>query len=319
MWRSDGAGGSAASARRAAASESGSCGSKRPLGHRRERRRAEAEVAVGLGVELAPRASPRRRGSAGTAQGARRARPRRRRGRGPRTAPLPPPGRARAPSARGARRPGRGTRRPPRDRSPRSSRNVRTISTISTSASSSSSLRTSVEQEIERPLEGVEVERELCDGGSRGPIYVQRRTRPFGTVIFGPCGGAVGRGRAEVSRPALRPDEGGDREREDDHGDVEVQPQAEVLVRRVDAQRLLVGAKRRVPGDVEREEARRADLEAPVDEKEERRLRAGSRATRRGTAGGRSARRCTARAGSGRRSRGPREGRVGLPKSSWLK
>ena len=52
MWRSDGAGGSAASARRAAASDSGLLGGKRPLGHGRERWRAEAEVAVGLGVEL---------------------------------------------------------------------------------------------------------------------------------------------------------------------------------------------------------------------------------------------------------------------------
>ena len=52
MWRSDGAGGSAASARSAAASDSGLLGRERPLRHRRERRRAEAEVAVRLGVEL---------------------------------------------------------------------------------------------------------------------------------------------------------------------------------------------------------------------------------------------------------------------------
>src|SRR4029450_13270810 len=69
--------------------------------------------------------------------------------------------------------------------------------------------------------------------------------------------------------PALRPDERHHREGEDRDRDVEVQAQTEVLVRGVDTQRLLVGAKRRVPGDVEGEEARGPDLEAPVDEEEE--------------------------------------------------
>src|SRR5438105_14556052 len=63
----------------------------------------------------------------------------------------------------------------------------------------------------------------------------------------------------------LPPDEEGRRADEHHERDPEVDPLAEEVVRRVDPQRLLVRAERRVPGDVEREQRRPPQLEAAVD------------------------------------------------------
>jgi len=89
--------------------------------------------------------------------------------------------------------------------------------------------------------------------------------------------------RLDVS--ALRPDERNEREHEDDDRDPEVEPMAEVVMRGIDAERLYVRTKARVPGDVEGEEAGGPDAEAPVDEKEHAHPEE-TRGTRRETAGG---------------------------------
>src|SRR5215210_1918634 len=78
--------------------------------------------------------------------------------------------------------------------------------------------------------------------------------------------------RAGPSRsltPPLAPHEAGDGEKKEDHGDPEVEPHPEELVGGVDAQQLLEGTPERVPGDVETEETRRLDREAPVEEQED--------------------------------------------------
>src|SRR5207253_2013054 len=61
------------------------------------------------------------------------------------------------------------------------------------------------------------------------------------------------------------PDEEGETRDEARERDPEVQAHAADVARGVDSERLLVHAKRRVPDDVEREERRPAELEAPVD------------------------------------------------------
>ncbi len=86
----------------------------------------------------------------------------------------------------------------------------------------------------------------------------------------------------------------------EDAGDIEVEPQAEDVLGRVDPQGLLEDAERRIAGHVEREEARRADppVVAEPDEEggerqvpdqlvEERRVEGGERLVARWPMGGR--------------------------------
>ena len=248
---------------------------ERPLRHRRERRRADAEPAVALGRRAAPRASRR---SCGTPIGGEALGELARRllgveileGRSPR-------GRARAPSARGARRRGRGTRRsrrgparparrPLAGRPGRSRRSPRRRARAPPAGRASEAGRTAPGRRRDR-------------AGARGraparELYVGGRTRPLGMAIvfgagFGGAGSSpLGRRRALAAGAATR--------RSATIASAKtprrprVQAQAEILVRRVDAQRLLEEARRsRVPGDVERKEAGRLDLEAAVDEEEE--------------------------------------------------
>ena len=62
------------------------------------------------------------------------------------------------------------------------------------------------------------------------------------------------------STPALDPHEPRDPDQADDARDVEVQPQPEDVVRRIDAQDLLADPRERVAGDVQREQPGRPDL-----------------------------------------------------------
>ena len=144
---------------------------ERPLGPRRERRRAEPEEAVALRLEpLGEPAGglldPPVLGEPPRELLGRLARARGRRARPPR------PGRARAPSARAAPRPARGTRRTRPGRARRARRGARrtrrTISATSTSASSQLLPEDERQQQVERALERVEVELELADGVSHG-------------------------------------------------------------------------------------------------------------------------------------------------------
>src|SRR5205807_6330586 len=120
------------------------------------------------------------------------------------------------------------------------------------------------EQEIERPLEGVEVELELAygDGGHCG------RLSPLADAT--PRDGHLRAGRRRAPRPprrdvpaaALHPEERDRRDDEADDRDPRVQAQAGEVVRRVDAQELLEEAAEAVVGDVKAEEPRRPDPEA---------------------------------------------------------
>src|SRR5215218_6556695 len=67
----------------------------------------------------------------------------------------------------------------------------------------------------------------------------------------------------------LPPDEEGRRDAEDDDRDPRVQTQPGEMVRGIDAQELLDGAPRRVVRDVEREERRRPEAEAAVEQEQQ--------------------------------------------------
>src|SRR5262245_34466603 len=146
-----------------------------------------------------------------------------------------------------------------------------TMSATSTSASRSSSLRIKVSSR------------------SKGPSNVSRSRSSTGAVTEGRLTGRAdaslgdghrratrrSRSRADDARPGapvlpheLPPDEERHREHEEDGRHPEVQPLAEELVRGVDAQLLLEDAAERVPGDVEGEQARRADADQPLDEQQ---------------------------------------------------
>src|SRR5207248_2427211 len=115
------------------------------------------------------------------------------------------------------------------------------------------------EQEVERTLEGVEVELELADGdgghcGRLSPLADapawDGHLRPRGRRTPPPP-------RLHVPAAALHPDESSARDDEADDRDPGVQAQAGEVVRGVDAQELLEEAPEAVVGDVEAEEPRR--------------------------------------------------------------
>ena len=100
----------------------------------------------------------------------------------------PRPGRAPAPSARAAPRRARGTRRRRPDRAPRAppsrSTNATTIPATSTSARLELLAQDERQQQVERALEGVEVQLELAHRPRAAEANGSCRTRPFGTAIF---------------------------------------------------------------------------------------------------------------------------------------
>src|SRR5262249_48184769 len=164
-----------------------------------------------------------------------------------------------------------------RSSSPRSasrSTNASTIPATSTSARSTSSFRTSVSSR------------------SKGPSKASRsssssRTTTSGRLTALPDAAARDRHRrafrlaalaaspADPARPLLAaaqelpPDEERGRADEDEDRDPGVQRQPRDVVRRVDPQQLLEEAPGRVVRDVEREERRRLEPEAPVEQQQQ--------------------------------------------------
>ena len=209
----------------------------------------------------------------------------------------------RAPSARAAPRSGRGTRRTRRGRARRArsrcSTNATTISARSTSRSWQLLAQDERQQEVERPLERVEVQLELAHG-HRHARQASRATGrgPSGWPSRGPCG--IGSRLRLPASPGAAPAR---RRAENCHQTKNaVEPtkttiETQAFSRRPAmwcdgsiAQQLLEEAAEAVVGDVEREQRRRPDPEAPADPDQQQRRRRGPRSARRGTSGGRSRR-----------------------------
>src|SRR5690242_6847754 len=272
MWLRDTAGGSFASSRITSASCAGSCGASfrsgcgasgagpsRKKRSRSSARRSESQPAA----SFMRRYSASRRASSSAASS----------GSSSDSSAASSSNRPRAFSSSSAATSTRNSPQASRSSSSRSaSRSTKrtTMPATSTSARSSSSLRISV------------------NSRSKGPSKASRSRSSSRTIIAGtlapgadaalrhghggPFGddplrtGAIG---ARLAANELPPDEERRRDDEDDDRDVGVQAQAEVLVRRVDAQQLFEEPAEAVPGDVEREQPRPPDTEAPVDEQQD--------------------------------------------------
>src|SRR4051794_11686334 len=266
MWRRDRAGGSAERTRRAAASEAGSCGATGRWG----------TGASGAGPSLKYRSASvssffssqpaaarkrlycaRRSASSPAASS------------GSRSSKGASSSSGKSPRALSSRREATSTRNSPSTSrsSRRSSRNVRTISTISTSARSSSSFRTRVRSRSKGPSKASRSSGSSATALTGVRIWLAADAA-FGDAHLRPLRRCCGPRARGPLLPPLRPDEGSDREHEEDERDVEVEAQAEVLVRGIDPKELLVRAKGGVPGDVEREEAWRPDSETAFDQEQ---------------------------------------------------
>src|SRR3954453_21175181 len=271
MWFSDTGGGSFASKRMTSASDSGSCGASfrsgcgaSGAGPRRKKRspssarRSESQPAA----SFIRRYSASRRASSSAASS----------GSSSESSAASSSKRPRALSSSSAATRTRNSPHASRSSSSRSasrSTNRTTIPATSTSASSSSSLRMSVSSR------------------SKGPSKASRSSSSSRTIIAGtlaPGADATlrdGHGRplrddplrarairAALPADELPPDEERRREHEAHDRNVCVQAEAEVLVRRIDAQQLLEEAPEAVPGHVEREQRRPPDAKAAVDEQQ---------------------------------------------------
>ena len=243
MWLSDTVGGSAASARSTCASRSGSCGASRSSGRGASGAGPSRKKRSPLAVE--PLREPRRPppSSAGTRRAAApapRPPPRAR----ARRAPRPRRRTVRAPSAPAARRPARGTRRTRPGRAPPARRAGR---------------RSARRSRRRRPPPGrAPPSGRASAAGRTGPRTRRGPARAHGRAspeANGRCGRgssarpwpgpwarscvAVGRSLPVVAPEELPVDEERGREHEQHDRDLRVQPQPEVLVRRVDPEQLL--------------------------------------------------------------------------------
>src|SRR5438034_7081869 len=151
-------------------------------------------------------------------------------------------------------------------RSASRSTNATTITAMSTSAGSSSSRRSSVRSRSNGPSNASRSSSSSRTDSMRRnlaalPDAAARHGHRRSLRIDDP-------GSLALARPPLPPDEERGRDDEEDPGDPVVQAQAADVVRRVDAQGLDPEAPEAVQRDVEREEPRRPDPPATLDEKQ---------------------------------------------------
>src|SRR5262245_36371797 len=270
MWLSDTAGGSFAISRITSASCSGSCGASfrsgrgaRGAGPRRKKRsRSSASRSASQpAASFIRRYSARRRASSSAASS----------GSSSASSAASSSNRPRAFSSSRAATSTRNSPQASRSSSSRSaSRSMKrtTMPATSTSASSSSSFNTSVSSRSKGPSKASRsssssrtiiglgtltagADAALRHGHGRAWGDDLLRARPVGRVLLA---------------DELPPDEEARGQDEDDDRDVRVQPEAEVLVRRIDPQQLLEEASEAVPRHVQREQRRPPDAEVAVDQ-----------------------------------------------------
>src|SRR4029077_551648 len=147
----------------------------------------------------------------------------------------------------------------------RLSRKAVTMPARSTSRRSSSSLRTSASSRSNGPSNASRSRSSSRTITSRSVVPLPDAALRDGHARAGRhrprLGHRLRRGFAEE----LPPDEERDREDPDPQRDPEIDPHAREIVRRIDAQDLLVRAEGRVPGDIKGEERRPAEREAAVE------------------------------------------------------
>src|ERR671931_1579756 len=270
MCASETDGGSTAKARNAAASESGSCRASGRAGagargagpsRKKRSRSATSRSANHSAASFARRYSASRRASSSAASS----------GSSSESSASSSGNSPRAFSSSSAATSTRNSPQASRSSSPRSasrSQNATTIAATSTSASSSSSFRTSVSNRSNGPSK--------ASRSSSSSRTITRRNLARGPDA--PARDRHGRplGHFTPERPRLvlaaadelPPDEERGRASEDHDRDPGVQTQSEEVMRGIDPQQLLEEAAEGVDRDVEREERRRPEAEAPVEQQQ---------------------------------------------------